>query len=115
MSLDHFLDGFDLRMFHWWISFAGAALSVYSMQMWSSGMIGVIDTCLTVWGMRRASLAALAACFLWSMSYTHSHIGWQPWPPECAMILSIDIYLLATILGGYLRRHQERRDSSVPG
>lgn len=109
LSVSHFFEQIDLRSIHWIASFIGVFLCIYAMQMWSTGLIGDIEKCVSVNGLRRAALWVLALAFLWSLGYADLHSTWQPWPPDLLVILAVDLFLTATIIGGYIRRQQGAR------
>lgn len=113
--LDHLFDGLNLRAMHMVAGVAGALLAVYAMQMWSRGWIGGIETCLTIEGLRRVALGLVGLSCLWSVMYAYHRPAWQPWPPDLVLMVAVDVFLLVTIIGGYLRKHRAAVAASAAG
>ena len=113
-SLNRFLESFDLRSVHLIASLLGALLCVYTMQLWSTGLIGDIEKCVTINGLRRLALWAMSLAFIWQVGYAEYHPAWQPWPPDLAALLAIDIFMIATSAGAYVRRSSERQRIDRP-
>jgi len=87
MQIDRLLESSDLTTLHTILTIAGMFLAVYVMQLTSYVNEDHRDSVTLRWG-RRASLMFIALAFLWSLSYSQTK-GWQPWPPEVALILAI--------------------------
>lgn len=104
MFLDHFLEGIDLRGVHWIASFIGVLLCVYAMQKWSDGVIAGDDKFPWVNWTRRVALWMVALSLLWAMFYEGYHQAWQPWAPDLAIILAVDLFLGAGLVASYMRK-----------
>lgn len=109
VEITHFIESFDLRGLHWAVSFIGVMLCVYAMQTWGSGVVAGDDQFTIVNWMRRIALWLLALAFLWDLSYADIHSHWQPWPPDLAAIMAVDIFLGSALLAGYMRKRAQRQ------
>lgn len=90
-EVSHFLDSLDLRAAHIVISIVGALLAVYVMQKTRYEADNRNDPpwLRAVW---TGVLGCLALCFLWSLTYGYDR-QWEPWPPDLAKALTVDVLL----------------------
>lgn len=102
-SFGYLLDGFDLRTLHFISCILGATLSVYVNQLWQRGALLFSEDCLISRYARRISLASLGLTMLWAASYSHSK-GWQPWPPDVAIVLAVDGLLFSSVVVAFRRQ-----------
>lgn len=108
-DLTRFAESLDLRAFHWIASYVGIFLCVGAIQVWRTVGAESGGNWISVAVLRRAGLAVTALAFIWSIYYAMGHPKWQPWPPDCAMLLGVDLYLLAVIAGSYVKWYSEHR------
>lgn len=107
MFFDQFLERIDLRGIHWIASFVGVLLCVYAMQKWSDGIISGDYKFPWVNWTRRVALWMVALSLLWDMFYEGYHQAWQPWAPDLAIIIAVDIFLGAGLVATYMRQHNK--------
>lgn len=105
-EINQFFETMNLRGIHWGACFVGVVLCVYTMQAWSTGIIGSMSSNPIVGNIRRGALWLMALSFLWALGYAEHHPTWQPWPPDLMAIIAVDIFLSATLVGAYLRRRE---------
>lgn len=115
VMIDRFLEGLDLTTVHTILTIAGMFLAVYVMQLTSHVNEDHNDPLVLRWG-RRASLASVALALLWSLSYSQTK-GWQPWPPELALVVSVIAILgvRAIAIHARMRRDGIRRALPLAG
>ena len=99
--IDILLEGIDLTGLHTTLTVAGAILAVYVMQLTHYEAEDVADPWI-VRRFNRVTLMMIALAMLWSALYSISH-QWQPWPPELALIFSIDLALLIRMVAIWAR------------
>lgn len=96
------LDGFDLSVVHFVACLLGVFMALIVMQLWSNRSL-IADDCVISYWSRRVGLCALALAMLWSLAYSTTK-GWQPWPPDVAAKIAVDLVLLSPIILAWRRR-----------
>lgn len=92
------LDGVNLTMVHFVACLLGALMALYVAKLWSRSMIpAMTPDCWLARHVGNFALFVLSLAMLWSLAYSTTK-GWQPWPPDLFVLLSIDVFLLATII-----------------
>lgn len=101
------LDRVDLTGVHIMATLVGMLLSVYAAQaMWQDPESN--RDCWMIRYGRRATYPLLALSFLWALDYANVK-GWTPWPPNVAIIVSIDL-IIAMRIWAMRRRQREIAD-----
>lgn len=104
-------DSWNYAIPHLTLSFVGAFLTMWVMQLVSVGHIGRTDVpVLRLF--RRLSLAVIGGGMLWSLDYGFER-DWQPWPPFLVILLGIDMMLLMSVLGYYLKCYGRSESAST--
>lgn len=94
MTIDQIFEHMDLRLAHIALCLSGVLLSTYLMQLiWHNPEEGGM---LLRWA-RRINLALVALAMLWSLSIADQR-GWQPWPAEVLLLLSVDVMMLIRVI-----------------
>lgn len=102
MAIENILDNLNWTWIHTVACFVGGGLALAVMQM-----NGHIDRMLdysklaTVAG--RISNGMLGIALMWAANYPYTK-GWQPWPPDVLVILTIDCCLLMRVIA-IISRH----------
>jgi hypothetical protein len=98
-QIDQFFEQVNLIPIHATACMAGCFLSLAVMQISGHHDQEFGDSrCVSY--LRRFSLCSLGLTLLWAASYSATK-GWQPWLPDVAVIITIDIFLIvrtATVL-----------------
>lgn len=112
-DLNHFAESFDLRTLHWITSYIGIFLCAGAIQVWRvvGAEIGIKS--LVIAGIRRAGLALAGLGFIWSIYYASGHPEWQPWPPDCLMLVGVDCYLFAVVAGSYIKWYSQQKRAAA--
>ncbi len=107
--LEHLLEAYDLRPL-FLIATASAMIMIPMLMQFSWGkVIAPGDkTCVQV--ARRITMFLLAASLFWAFSYLQRS-GWQPWPPMLGIVIALDLWLGVSVISGYLRERQMKRES----
>ena len=77
--------------------FLGVILCVIVMQLISTGVIKFAENCPTAYYGRRLALLLLALSLCWAGDYSTTK-GWQPWPPDLAIVIAIDLMMATSVL-----------------
>lgn len=116
MNIGHyasvFFEGMDMRSFHWVASYIGIFLCAAAMQAWAM-RTDAGGAYIPVWLLRRFGLGLLAVCFIWSIYYADDHPSWQPWPPDCGIMLAVDLYLTAILVNSALVSREAKKAAVV--
>jgi hypothetical protein len=102
-SLDTISDSVDLTGVHFLACLFGVILCVYVMQLMMAGAIQFHDDCVIAYHVRRTALMLLALAMCWALTYS-SNKGWQPWPPDVLIVISIDLMLAAGVIVALRRK-----------
>lgn len=106
------LDGVDLSMVHFYACLLGALMALYVGRLWSGGWIPLLTAdCWFAKFIGSAALCVVSLAMLWSLAYSRTK-GWQPWPPDLAALIGVDLLLFATIILASKHRHHRH---PVPG
>lgn len=111
-ELNQIADAFDLRMIHFVLSFVGIFLCAFAMNMLSTSN-APLDVMPVIGWLRRVGMWALALAMCWNVAYADYHSQWQPWPCDVATIFAIDFYMIASIVGAYLKRRETTQHKVV--
>ena len=92
----------DVSAAYFMLALFGVLLSVY----WSLTLArdpAMLHTPAPIVHIRRMFIMCIALSLLWSLTFAYDK-SWEPWPPYVAIVLSIDMYLLLSIVSSILRR-----------
>lgn len=92
----------NLTPLHVGLSIIGGLIALYAMQLAARDMIGRGENSCVRW-LRRAGYCLTGAGMWWAASYGLEQ-GWQPWPPNVAILFGVDMIMAASVFGGHLMR-----------
>lgn len=106
------LDTADLVSLHFIACAMGVLLCLFVMQAIATEVIKFENECAISYATRRAALGLVALSMVWAMSYA-ARTGWQPWPPDLAIIASVDLLLATSLILAYRKRQAMRRQAML--